>query len=173
MSRSKIVRKTRKIDADPIYNSKLISKIINCAMYDGKKDTAMKGFYGAIDKLKDFFISEYIRITSGAFSDTEKIAWAIEYAINKIAPNVEIRTRRIGGANYQIPVSLSPHRQLSLAIRWLITGARLRSERGMIDKFAAELKDIFNDRGEAIKKRETVRKTADANKAFAHYGANG
>ena len=180
MSRSKIVRKTRKIEIDSVYGSKLISKIINCLMYDGKKDVAINIMHESLEKIKAFARDEYSKmhkkeddIPASSLSDEPIIAWFVEEAINKISPSVEIRSRRIGGANYQIPVALSPKRRLSLAIRWLISGARIRKERGMVDKLFAEFRDIFADRGEAVKKRDTMHKTAEANKAFAHYGVNG
>ncbi len=187
MSRAKVVRKAIKIDSDPIYNSKLISKIINCSMYDGKKDTAMKGIYGSLAKIQSFIADEYAKKhkkqetseedssnnSSDSVCEKQMTVWFVEEVINNIAPAVEIRSRRIGGANYQIPVALSPKRKLGLSIRWLVDGARARKERGMIDKFVAELKDAINSKGEAIKKRDSMHKIAEANKAFAHYGTNG
>lgn len=174
MSRSKVVREVRKIKADPVYKSKLISKIINCSMYDGKKDTAMKGIYGALEKISSFVSEKYAAEHEGNTSTPQAMTvWFIEKIINKIALGVEVKSRRVGGSNYQIPVVIQPKRSLSLAIKWLVNGARARKERGMIEKFAAELRDIIMDRGEAMKKRETMHKTAEANKAFAHYGLNG
>ena len=174
MSRAKIIRPLRKIEHDPVYHSKLISKIINCSMYDGKKDTAMKGIYDALETIQKNIAEEYAKKHTEDSSSTTEImtAWFVEEVINKISPAVEIRSRRIGGANYQIPVALSPKRRLGLSIRWLVDGARARKERGMSAKFAAELRDAIQERGEAIKKRDTMHKTAEANKAFAHYGAN-
>ena len=129
----------REVLPDPIYGNKIITKFINSLMYDGKKSVATEIMYGAIK------------------------------AIENVKPILEVKSRRVGGATYQVPVEVRPARQQALAIRWLITYARKRSERTMIDKLANELLDAANSKGASFKKKEDTYKMAEANKAFAHY----
>ncbi len=140
---------------DPRFKSKLVGKFINCLMYGGKKSTAQRIFYGAIDevckKVKD--------------KDPVEV---ITTAINNVKPIIEVRSRRVGGATYQVPVPVPPKRQTSLAIRWILGAARGKKGRGMSAKLADELLASFKGEGDAIKKREDVHKMAEANKAFAH-----
>jgi small subunit ribosomal protein S7 len=140
---------------DPRFKSKLVGKFINCIMYAGKKSTAQRLFYGAIDevckKVKD--------------KDPVEI---VTTAINNVKPIIEVRSRRVGGATYQVPVPVPPKRQTSLAIRWLLIASRGKKGRPMAQKLADELLAAFKGEGDAIKKREDVHKMAEANKAFAH-----
>ena len=140
---------------DPKYKSVIIPKLINSIMLDGKKTIAEKIVYDAIDKIKSKSKEEPINV----FNE----------AINNIKPTVEVRSRRVGGATYQVPVEVSSRRKQALAIRWLIDAARKRNEKTMIDRLANELLDATNKRGAAIKKNEDTRKMAEANRAFAHY----
>lgn len=146
----------REILPDPIYGSKVITKFINALMYDGKKSTATSIFYSAID------------LISKKNSEQKGIE-VFEQAIENVKPLLEVKSRRVGGATYQVPVEVRPVRQQALAIRWIILNARKRSERTMVDKLAAELMDAANGKGASFKKKEDTYKMAEANKAFAHY----
>ena len=145
----------RDVLPDPLYNSKLVTKLINNIMYDGKKGAAEKIFYGALEVLAEKTGEEALR--------------AFEKALENVKPHLEVKARRVGGATYQVPMEVRPDRQVSLSIRWLITYARSRGEKGMSNKLAAELLDAFNSRGGAVKKKEDTHRMAEANKAFAHY----
>jgi len=145
----------RQVGTDPIYSSDLITKFINCMMWDGKRATAEKIFYEAMQ-----------RIAEKSSDDPLKV---FKKAVENCKPMLEVKTRRVGGANYQVPVEVNPFRRQSLAIRWLISYARERAGKTMIDKLAEELLDAANGRGGAIKKKEDVHRMAEANKAFAHY----
>ena len=140
---------------DPVYASDIVEKFICSMMWEGKKSTAQRVFYGAMDQ-----------VAKKTNDDALKI---FKKAIENAKPLLEVKTRRVGGANYQVPVEVNPDRRTSLAIRWLITYSRGRAEKGMIDKLADELIDAANARGGAIKKKEDVHRMAEANKAFAHY----
>ena len=141
--------------ADPVYGSTLVNKFINSMMWDGKKSTSQGIFYDAMQKLQDRGGDEALKLFKKAVENTK--------------PLLEVKTRRVGGANYQVPVEVNPDRRTSLAIRWLITYARGRGEKGMVEKLSNELLDAANNRGSAIKKKEDVHRMAEANKAFAHY----
>src|SRR3954453_6270442 len=145
----------REIQADPVYNSTLAEKFINSMMWDGKKTTAQNIFYGAMEKIGE-----------RAQDDSLKI---FKKAVENAKPLLEVKTRRVGGANYQVPIEVPQNRRTSLAMRWIITNARTRPEKGMAEKLAGELNDAANLRGGAIKKRDDVHRMAEANKAFAHY----
>lgn len=145
----------REVLPDPVYNSRLAARFINRLMYDGKKGTAEKIFYSAIQLLAERTSEEPIK--------------AFEKAIENVKPFMEVKSRRVGGATYQVPMDVRPDRQVSLAIRWLINYSRARGEKGMVSKLAAELTDAYNTRGGAVKKREDTHRMADANKAFAHF----
>ena len=140
---------------DPIYSSTLITKFINCMMVQGKKSVAEHIFYGALDVIKD-----------RAKDDPVKV---FKKALDTVKPVLEVKSRRVGGATYQAPVEVPNDRRTSLAIRWLISNARGRSEKTMREKLAAEILDASNNRGGAIKKKEDTHRMAEANKAFAHY----
>lgn len=146
----------REVLPDPIYGNKVITKFINALMYDGKKSVATEIMYGAIKAIEK---------KSGDIKGIEIFNDAIE----NVKPILEVKSRRVGGATYQVPVEVRPVRQQALAIRWLITFARKRSERTMIDKLANELFDAANSKGASFKKKEDTYKMAEANKAFAHY----
>lgn len=145
----------REILGDPIYNNKVVTKFINKMMYDGKKSVSEKIIYAAFDRIEQ---------KSG-----EKGIEVFEKALERVKPLVEVRSRRVGGATYQVPVEVRPARQQSLSIRWLLEATRKRNERTMVERLASELVDAANDRGAAFKKKEDVHKMAEANKAFAHY----
>lgn len=146
----------REVLADPIYGSKIITKFINSLMYDGKKSTATKIVYGALELIdKKSEEAKGIEI----FND----------AIENVKPIMEVKSRRVGGATYQVPIEVRPARQQALAIRWIISFARKRSERTMVEKLAYELMDAANSKGSSFKKKEDTYKMAEANKAFAHY----
>ena len=145
----------REILPDPVYNSTLVEKFVNSMMWDGKKAVAQKVFYDSMDKIRE-----------RASDDPLKI---FKKAVENAKPLLEVKTRRVGGANYQVPVEVPQNRRTSLAMRWIITNARTRPEKGMPDKLANEINDAANLRGGAIKKRDDVHRMAEANKAFAHY----
>ena len=146
----------RLVIPDPLFGDITVSKFINCLMLDGKKSCAEKIFYGATDiiakKIKD-----------------EKPLEIFKKSLENIKPQVEVRSRRVGGSNYQIPVEIRSERKQALAIRWLIQYSRSRNEKSMKEKLANEILDAYQKRGAAIKKREDVHKMAEANKAFAHF----
>ena len=146
----------REVLPDPIYGNKVITKFINSLMYDGKKSVATEIMYGALE-----LIEKKNQETKGidVFND----------AIENVKPIMEVKSRRIGGATYQVPIEVRPARQQALAIRWLISFSRKRSERTMIERLAYELLDAANSKGSSFKKKEDTYKMAEANKAFAHY----
>lgn len=146
----------REIPPDPKFGSVLVAKFINNLMKDGKKSIAYKIFYNVLDVLKE---------KSGG-EDPLKI---FETAVEKVKPLIETRSRRIGGANYQVPVEVRPDRQVSLAIKWIINAARARGEKTMVERLANELWDAYNERGAAIKKREDTHRMAESNRVFAHF----
>src|SRR5690349_8074409 len=145
----------RKIPGDPVYGSDLVQKFISSMMYDGKRSTAQTIFYKAMDQV--------------AKSSNDDAFTLFKKAVENCKPTLEVKTRRVGGANYQVPVEVNPFRRQSLAIRWLLQYSRERSGKTMVDKLADELIDAANARGGAIKKKEDVHRMAEANKAFAHY----
>ena len=140
---------------DPKFKSVIIPKLINSIMFDGKKTVAEKIVYDAIEKIKTKSKDEPINV----FNE----------AINNIKPTVEVRSRRVGGATYQVPVEVRSDRSQALAIRWIINCSRSRSEKSMVNRLGAELIDASSNKGNSVKKREDTHKMADANKAFAHY----
>ena len=154
MSRKKTQPK-KNIVPDPKFNSTIIPKLINNIMYDGKRGVATKIVYDAIDKNKTKTKDEPINI----FNE----------AINNIKPTVEVRSRRVGGATYQVPVEVRNERAQALAIRWIVYASRKRNEKSMVDRLAQELADAHENKGTSIKKREDTHKMAEANRAFAHY----
>ncbi len=140
---------------DPKYNDRIVERFINKLVKDGKKSIAEGVLYGAFDIIEDKTKSDPLTV--------------FKKAIENIKPVLEVKSRRVGGATYQVPVEVRPNRKLSLAIRWLVSYSRARGERSMVEKLAAELMDASNKRGGAVKKKEDVHKMAEANKAFAHY----
>ncbi len=147
--------KKRSIPPDPKYRDVLVQKFINRMMVCGKKSLAEKIFYQAMDEIEQ-----------KAKDDPLKV---FKKAVESVKPVIEVKSRRVGGATYQVPVEVRPDRRTSLAIRWIITFARARGERGMVKKLAGELMDAANGKGASIKKKEDTHKMAEANKAFAHY----
>src|SRR3954453_1177050 len=146
----------REVVADAIYGSTLVEKFICSMMWDGKKSTAQKIFYSSMKKLEE----------RGGGEDAARL---FKKAIENAKPLLEVKTRRVGGANYQVPVEVPQNRRTALAIRWILTGARSRPDKGMPERLANELLDAANLRGGAIKKKDDVHRMAEANKAFAHY----
>ena len=145
----------REVGPDPIYANPLVQKFISCIMYEGKKTVAQDIVYGAFGMIKE-----------RANDDPLKV---FKKAVDNVKPVLEVKTRRAGGANYQVPVEVNRNRQTSLSLRWIIGYARERGEKSMTERLAAELLDAANNRGGAIKKRDDTHRMAEANKAFAHY----
>ncbi|MEO1200516.1 MAG: 30S ribosomal protein S7 [Pseudomonadota bacterium] len=145
----------REVNPDPKYGDLVISKFMNAIMLDGKKSAAETIVYGALDQMEQ-----------KARADALEMFHA---ALDNVMPGVEVRSRRVGGATYQVPVEVRPERRQALAIRWLITAARKRNERTMVERLSGELLDAANNRGSAVKKREDTHRMADANRAFSHY----
>ena len=145
----------RDVLADPIYNSKVVTKLVNHIMKDGKKGTAQNIIYDAFDIVKE--------------KTGEEAMVVFEKAMNNIKPALEVKSRRVGGANYQVPVEVKPERAQALAFRWLTQYARLRNGHSMAENLANEIIDASNGTGASVKKKEDTHKMAEANKAFAHY----
>ena len=145
----------RPIQRDPKYGDQMVGKFANCLMLDGKKSTAEGVLYAALE-----------RVESRAKDEPVKL---FKLALENVRPAVEVKSRRVGGSNYQVPVEIRPERRGALAMRWLIAAARARGEKGMVEKLANEILDAAQGRGSAVKKREDVHRMAEANKAFAHY----
>lgn len=145
----------RDVLADPLYNSKLVTRLINNIMYDGKKGVAQKIVYDAFDIVKEKTGNDPLE--------------SFEKALENIMPVLEVKARRVGGSTYQVPMEVRPERRETLGLRWLTTYARARSERTMRERLAGEIMDAVNGNGNACKKREDTHKMAEANKAFAHY----
>ncbi|MBI1763777.1 MAG: 30S ribosomal protein S7 [Acidobacteria bacterium] len=145
----------REILPDPVYNSPLVAKFVNTLMWDGKKAVAEGILYGALDKIK-----------AKSEEDPLKI---FKKAIENLQPKVEVKSKRVGGANYQVPVEVNASRRVALAMRWLANYARERGEKTMVDRLAAEILDAAASKGNSVKKREDVHRMAEANKAFANY----
>jgi len=146
----------REIIPDPVHKDIVIAKFINRIMERGQKSTAQKLFYGALEEL------------NGKVQGEESLN-VMKKALENVKPSIEVRSRRVGGATYQVPVDVRPTRRLALAMRWLVTYARERGEKDFSKRLAGEIIDAFNNRGNAIKKREDVHRMAEANKAFSHY----
>ena len=145
----------REVLPDPVHGTTVVTKLINQIMLDGKRGTAQRICYSAFDTVAE---------KTGKSADE-----VFNAALANVAPQLEVKARRVGGATYQVPMEVRPDRQVSLSIRWLITYARSRGEKGMANKLSAELLDAFNNRGGAVKKKEDTHRMAEANKAFAHY----
>jgi small subunit ribosomal protein S7 len=145
----------RTVLADPVYSSKLVAKLINKVMLDGKKDTAQQILYTAFDRIE---------------AQTKQNPLDVfQKALENIMPVLEVRSRRVGGSNYQVPVEVRPERRTTLGLRWLVQYSRLRNERTMDERLAKEIMDAANGQGNSVKKREDIHRMAEANKAFAHY----
>ncbi len=145
----------RDVLPDPIYGSKVVTKLVNQIMVDGKKGIAQSIVYAAFDKMKEKTGQDAMEV--------------FNQAMNNVMPVLEVKARRVGGSNYQVPIEIRPERRQTLAIRWIVINARKRSEREMADKLANELLDAMNNTGGSVKKKEDTHKMAEANKAFAHY----
>ncbi len=154
MSRKGNIEK-RDVLPDPIYNSKLVTRLINRVMYDGKRGTAQRIIYNSFKRIEEKTGKPAIDVFATA--------------VNNIMPEVELKVRRIGAANYQVPVEVSPARKQTLGLRWLVNYSRLRNEKTMEEKLAGEIIDAANGTGAAVKKKEDTHKMAEANKAYAHY----
>lgn len=154
MPRRRVVEK-RKILPDPKFHDRLVTKFVNDVMRDGKKSTAERIVYGAFDIVQSKIADEPLRV--------------FKKALDNVKPVLEVKSRRVGGATYQVPVEVRPDRRVALGMRWLIIYAQGRGEKTMAEKLAGEILDAANNRGAAVKKREDTHKMADANKAFAHY----
>jgi small subunit ribosomal protein S7 len=154
MARRRVAER-REILPDPIYNSTLVTKFINGMMWAGKKSIAEQIFYGAMEKIGEKTGEEPLKV--------------FKKAVDSVAPTLEVKSRRIGGATYQVPLEVSRARRDTLAIRWIVSNARGRSEKTMQDRLVGELLDSQSGRGGAMKKKEDVHRMAEANKAFAHY----
>ncbi len=154
MPRRKKVQK-REILPDPLYKSVLVTRFVNSIMKDGKKSLAQSILYGALDIIKEKTKENPLKV--------------FQTAVENVKPILEVKSRRVGGATYQVPVEVSDKRQLSLSIRWILTFSRQRSEKTMREKLAGELLDAYEKKGASIKKREDAHKMAEANKAFAHF----
>ena len=169
MPRRKVVAK-REILPDPKFKSVLLTRFMNVLMVDGKKSIAEKVLYGALDVLSEKISKQDIKITDSEnntldITDTVKI---FESIIDKVKPNVQVKSRRVGGATYQVPSEVKPVRGVALSMRWVVQAARGRNEKGMMLKLASELLDVVNDKGAALKKKDDTHKMAKANQAFAH-----
>ena len=154
MPRRGFVPKREVLD-DPIYGGKLVTKLVNQVMLDGKRGTAQKACYGAFDIIKDKTGREPLEV--------------FDEAMNNIMPVLEVKARRVGGATYQVPIEIRPERRQTLGLRWLVSYARARSERTMQERLAGEILDACNNAGGAFKKKEDTHRMAEANRAFAHY----
>ncbi len=154
MPRRKRVIKKR-IYEDPRYNDYEIEKFINKLMWDGKKDLAYRIFYDMMDQIKEKMNQDPLPV--------------FKKALNNVKPKLEVRPRRIGGATYQIPIEVSPHRSLSLAIRWIVETARSKKGKSIVDRLVEEILEAYKGEGASIKKRDETHKMAEANRAFAHY----
>ena len=145
----------RSVLPDPLYNSKIVTKLINSIMLDGRKGVAQKIVYGAFEQ--------------AAAKKNAPAMDVFEEALNNIMPALEVKSRRVGGSTYQVPIEVRPERRQTLGLRWLVTYSRNRSEKRMVDRLANELVDASNNTGAAVRKKEETHKMADANKAFSHY----
>jgi len=152
----KFTASSQQLKADPKYNSKLVSKFINCLMGDGKKSVAQRVFYDAMD------------VVSGKVKDVSELE-VFEKAVNNVRPMIEVRSKRVGGSSYQVPMQVNAKRQQSLAFRWILLSARSKKGKPMCERLASELIDAYNKQGGAMTTRENIHRMAEANKAFAHF----
>ena len=145
----------RDVLADPLYDNKVVTKLVNTVMLDGKKGVAQKIVYGAFAQVEEKAGKPALEVFEGA--------------MNNIMPALEVKARRIGGATYQVPIEVRPDRRQALALRWLVNYSRARGEKTMVDRLASEIMDAYNNTGAAVKRKEDMHKMAEANKAFSHY----
>ncbi len=160
----KFTASSQQLKPDPAYSSKLVSKFINCLMWDGKKSVAQRVFYDALD-----IISKELKTKNSKLKTVESPLEVIETAVNNVKPLLEVRSRRVGGASYQVPMQVSSKRRQSLAFRWIMQSARSKKGKPMCERLASELMDAYNGHGGAMTTRENVHRMAEANKAFAHF----
>ena len=159
----KFTASSEQLTQDPVYNSKLVSKFINCLMTGGKKSVAQKVFYNAMD-----IIEKKLKTQNSKLKTVEPLE-VFETAVNNVKPLLEVRSKRIGGASYQVPMQVKPKRQQSLAFRWIIQSARSKKGSPFCQRLSSELMDAYNARGGAMTTRENIHRMAEANKAFAHF----
>jgi len=159
----KFTASSQQLKPDPVYNSKLVSKFINSLMWGGKKSVAQKVFYDAMD-----IIEKKLKTQNSESKAVEPLE-VFETAVNNVKPLLEVRSKRIGGASYQVPMQVRPKRQQSLAFRWMIQSARSKKGSAFCERLASELMDAYNGHGGAMTTRENVHRMAEANKAFAHF----
>jgi small subunit ribosomal protein S7 len=145
----------REVKSDPLYGNQMVQKFVNCVMYDGKRSTAQQIVYDSFELIRQKTSDDPLKV--------------FKKALDNVRPVLEVKSRRVGGANYQVPVEVNRNRQTSLSIRWIIGYARARGEKSMVEKLTGELLDASNNRGGAVKKRDDTHRMAEANKAFAHY----
>ena len=145
----------RDVLPDPMYNSKLVTRLINNIMYDGKKGVAQKVVYAAFDQIKEKTEKDPVEV--------------FQQALENVMPSLEVKARRVGGATYQVPIEIRPERRQTLALRWLVEFSRKRGEKTMAERLCAEIIDASNNTGAAVKRKEEMHRMAEANKAFAHY----
>ncbi len=165
----------REILPDPKYHSQLLAKFINVLMVSGKKSVAEKIIYGALDIVEERIKSLKKKAAESAADEKAPAETVLEYfeeALENVKPSVEVRSRRVGGATYQVPVEIRSNRSVALGMRWVVKAARSRGEKGMMMRLAGELMDAYENKGSAVKKREDTHKMAKANQAFAHFGWN-
>jgi len=156
MGYKRFTHSERQLRGDPRFNDRVATKFMNCLMWDGKKSVAQRVFYDAMDRIQS------------KIKDASPIE-VFRQALDNVKPEIEVRSKRVGGANYQVPVEVRPSRRMALAMRWLRESARKRSEKSMDQRLAAEMLEASENRGGAVKKRDEVHRMADANKAFAHF----
>jgi small subunit ribosomal protein S7 len=145
----------REVKPDPLYSNQMVQKFVNCVMYDGKRSTAQQIVYDSFELIRQKTNDDPLKV--------------FKKALDNVKPVLEVKSRRVGGANYQVPVEVNRNRQTSLSIRWIIGYARARGEKSMVERLTGELLDASNNRGGAVKKRDDTHRMAEANKAFAHY----
>ena len=155
MPRKKRGQLEKEVLPDPVYNSVLVSRFINRVMLDGKKSTSAKAFYGALDLIAEKTGEDPLKV--------------FKKAVDNVKPQVEVKSRRVGGATYQVPVEVNPRRQLTLSLRWIVSAARSRGERTMVQRLAGEFMEAIENKGSSMKKKEDVHRMAEANRAFAHF----
>lgn len=156
MAKKAFTASEKQLRPDPRYNSRLVSRFVNCLMLDGKKSVAQRVFYSAMERIK------------GKMKDVPELE-VFERAIDNVKPDVEVRSRRVGGANYQVPMQVGPKRRQSLAFRWILAATRGKGGRPMADRLADELMAAYRREGDAMNTRDNVHRMADANKAFSHF----
>ncbi len=165
----KFTASSGQLKPDPVYNSKLVSKFINCLMWDGKKSVAQGVFNDAMDIIAEKMKDAATPLAKDGKKEPADPIEVFETAVNNVKPLLEVRSKRVGGASYQVPMQVRPKRQQSLAFRWIIHSARAKKGKPMSERLASELIDAYNGHGGAMTTRENVHRMAEANKAFAHF----